>query len=157
MPTKIEHIQALSRVCRHFGGQLAVIAQQEFDNLFNRPKSTHIWKLDPTHNSEKLNVSTGAQDLWRPEHTHSSEELSVSPSTYAHGLWWRRKIIYAVRGRESVNGIIHEMGHVFAAPHHPDCACNECHEIKLAWLGNRISTSDRRYAHVVVPQWGLRS
>jgi hypothetical protein len=59
--------------------------------------------------------------------------LYESPFADSHGLDWQRKVIYAVRGRERVGVIIHEMGHVFAAQHHPECFCATCHEWN--WLG----------------------
>jgi len=105
---KANHIRALARICRQFGGRLTILSQRAFDALFNQ----------------------------RVDHIYGNEELSEAPFTDAHGLWWRKKIIYAVRGRENVNNIIHEMGHVFASPHHPDCSCRECHEWN--WLGWEI-------------------
>lgn len=87
MPTKTDHLSALARICRRFGGRLAVISQRAYDALFEQ----------------------------RVDHMYGGEELSEAPFTNAHGLWWKKKIIYAVRGRENVNNIIHEMGHVFAS------------------------------------------
>ena len=105
MAGKLDRLRALSRVCRDFGGRLAIVSQREFDRLFERG---------------------GARD-------HGDEELCDSPFTSAHGLWWRRKIVYAVEGREEIGSIIHEMGHVFAAPHHPSHACSACRE--WDWFG----------------------
>lgn len=48
-----------------------------------------------------------------------------------HGLNWREKIVYAVRGREKVASIIHEMGHVFADRYPPDSS--RCREWR--WFG----------------------
>jgi hypothetical protein len=124
VPTKADHVRALSRVCRRFSGQLAVISQHAFDSLFDQPF----------------------------DHMYGNKELSESPTTTAHGLWWRKKIIYAVRGRENVNGIIHEMGHVFAAPHHPDCACSACHE--WDWLGWEIVLARQIGA---MPMWSYHN
>lgn len=108
MSTKADHLSALARLCRRFGGRLAVISQRAYDTLFEQ----------------------------RVDHMYGGEELSEAPFANAHGLWWKKKIVYAVRGRENVNNIIHEMGHVFASPHHPDCSCRECHEWN--WLGWEI-------------------
>lgn len=111
MSGKLDHLRALARVCRDFGGRLAIVSQREFDRLFERGGS----KAAP----------------------HGDEELSDSPFTSAHGLWWRRKIVYAVAGREEIGSIIHEMGHVFAAPHHPHHACDACRE--WDWFGWEIT------------------
>jgi len=105
---KVDHIRALARICRQLGGRLAIISQRAFDTLFDS----------------------------RIDHRCGGEELSEAPFADAHGLWWKKKIVYAVRGRENVNNIIHEMGHVFASPHHPDCGCDACHEWN--WLGWEI-------------------
>ncbi len=128
MPTKIDHIKALSRVCRRFGGQLAVISQHAFDSLFDEPAHRHASPRSATR-AEATRMRCAA------DHTYG-EGLNKSPSTFGHGLLWRQKIIYTVHGRGNVNGIIHEMGHVFASPHHPGCACYECHEWN--WLGWEI-------------------
>lgn len=109
MPTKVNHLRALSQVCRQFDGQLAVVTQQEFDTLFE---------------------DQGRRAL------DTDEGLCEAPFTDAHGLWWRRKIIYAVQGREEVGPLIHEMGHVFASPHHPYHDCSTCHEWN--WFGWEI-------------------
>src|SRR5262249_22242053 len=93
--------------CRDFGGKLAIVSQDVYDDLFDG-RDQKDW--------------TGLHD---------------SPFTCAHGLHWRKKIIYAVRGREEVGSIIHEMGHVFAAQHHPERSCGECHEWN--WFGWEIA------------------
>ena len=124
MSTRADHLRALSRVCRQLGGRLAVVSQPEFDDVF-----------DP-----------------RVDHTCGGEERSEAPFTDAHGLWWRKKIIYAVRGRENVNGIIHEMGHVFASAHHPDCSCGKCHEWN--WFGWEIALARQIDA---VPTWSYHN
>jgi hypothetical protein len=123
--TKADHMHALARVCQQFGGRLSVVSQRAFDALFNQ----------------------------RADHAYGGEELSEAPfNAGAHGLWWRKKIVYAVRGRENVNNIIHEMGHVFAAPHHPDCSCEECHEWN--WLGWEIALARQIAA---VPTWSYHN
>jgi hypothetical protein len=93
--TKIDHLRSLSRLCRRFGGRLAIISQERFNRLFEGV----------------------------PRHIGGRCE---SPFTSAHGIHWRRKIIYSVQGREEVGSIIHEMGHVFADANHPDSG--KCHE-----------------------------
>jgi hypothetical protein len=108
MPTKLDHLKALAYVCKDFGGRLAIVAQREFDRVFDTEKST--WK---------------------------DEEQSASPFTDAHGLWWSRKVVYAIEGRERIDAIIHEMGHVFASPHPPHHECRECHEWN--WFGWEIA------------------
>jgi hypothetical protein len=109
---KTDHLRALARVCRQFGGQLAVISQSAFDALF---------------------YEEGA-----PNSKCGGTELYDATFTDAHGLWWSRKIVYAVRGREQVGAVIHEMGHVFAATRHPDCYCGgECHEWN--WFGWEVA------------------
>ncbi len=107
--TKPDHLRALARVCRGFGGQLARVSQRAFDLLFE--------DADPSDRAD----------------------VCLSPFTFAHGIHWRKKIVYAVRGREEIGTIIHEMGHVFADPHHPeDLKANE-----YAWLGWEIALARR--------------
>jgi len=115
MSTRREHLLALTRICRDFGGRLAIISQREFDRLFDESNSD--------------------ETPWE------EEELNPAPFTDAHGLWWSRKIIYAVEGREEVGSIIHEMGHVFASPHHPHHDCSECCEWN--WFGWEIVIARR--------------
>jgi hypothetical protein len=110
MPSKRDQLRALARICTAFGGRLAIVSQEEFDDLFDRP-------------TERA--------------TRRPEDLSVAPFTDAHGQWWRKKIVYAIEGREEVGTIIHEMGHVFASEHHPDHDCNSCHEWN--WFGWEIA------------------
>ena len=60
-------------------------------------------------------------------------DFSHAPFTGWHGVNWTAKTVYAVRGREDVGAIIHEMGHVFAdrvEPHKSD---------EFRWLGWEIS------------------
>lgn len=108
MPTKVDYLQGLARICRQLGGRLAIVSQRAFDGMFEQDQPT--WK-----------------------------DLHSAPFTDAHGLHWNDKIIYAVRGREQVGSIIHEMGHVFAAQHHPECYCGECHE--WHWFGWEIAVA----------------
>lgn len=111
MMLKADHLRALARVCRRWGGRLAIVSQDWFYDLFDGP---------------------------RHEELRAHEGLSEVPfGEGAHGLHWRNKIVYAVRGRERVGVIIHEMGHVFAAQHHPECFCGKCHE--WHWLGWEIA------------------
>lgn len=124
MATKTDHLRALARICRRFSGRLSVLSQRAFDALFEQ----HV------------------------DHVYGGEELSAAPFADAHGLWWKKKIIYTVQGRENVNNIIHEMGHVFAAPHHPDCSCRTCHEWN--WLGWEIALARQIDA---VPTWSYHN
>jgi hypothetical protein len=106
MSAKHEQLRALARFCRAHGGRLAIISQRSFDDLFEVPSG---------------NRRDGA--------------LHVAPFTDAHGIHWKKKIVYAVQGREKVGAIIHEMGHVFADAHHPmDTKCRE-----WSWLGWEIA------------------
>src|SRR4029077_8404526 len=61
--------------------------------------------------------------------------LYEAPFTSAHGLHWGRRIVYAVRGREEVGSIIHEMGHVFA-DRSPPLKSDE-----WAWFGWEIAVA----------------
>jgi hypothetical protein len=108
--TRADQLAALARVCRQLGGRLAVVSQGAYDRLF-----------DATPND------------------NDADGLSDAPFTSAHGLHWRNKVVYVVRGREEVGSIIHEMGHVFAAAHPPDhgYGCDVCHE--WGWLGWEIA------------------
>jgi hypothetical protein len=110
MTTKVDHLRALARVCRRWGGRLAIISEDKFYDLFDNP-----------HRADQC----------------SHEELSEAPFGHGHGLHWREKTVYALRGHERVGVIIHEMGHVFAAQHHPECFCGACHE--WDWLGWEIA------------------
>jgi hypothetical protein len=109
MSTKHDQLRALARFCQEHGGQLAIVSQSAYDDLFD----------DPNAGEEK----------------YGEGKLYESPFASAHGLHWQRKIIYAVRGRELVGVIIHEMGHVFADAHHPeDKKCRE-----WSWLGWEVA------------------
>jgi hypothetical protein len=103
--TKLDHLRALAQCCRQLGGRLAIVSQRAYDKLFHN----HAATIDG--------------------------ELHESPFTSAHGLHWSRKIIYTVHGREEIGSIIHEMGHVFADPHHPEHS--EC--IEWSWFGWEIA------------------
>jgi hypothetical protein len=116
MSAKHDQLRSLARFCRRFGGQLAIVSQREFDRLFD---------------GERVAGEGGGED----------EGPSEAPFTSAHGLWWSRKIVYAVDGREEVGSIIHEMGHVFASPHHPHHDCGECREWN--WFGWEIALARR--------------
>lgn len=111
MATKLDHLRTLARVCRQFGGRLTVLSQSTFDNL-----------VEQAFDSADDRIGDG---------------LNMAPFTDAHALHWRKKVIYVVRGREQVGSIIHEMGHVFAAPHNPEHICRECRE--WDWLGWEIA------------------
>jgi hypothetical protein len=104
---KIDHLRSLTQLCRHFNGRLAVIEQPHFDRLFEDAKSSD----------------------W--------DGVCESPFTCAHGIHWQRKIVYAVQGREEIGSIIHEMGHVFADPHHPES--DKCRE--WSWFGWEIAVA----------------
>lgn len=91
MANKQEHLEACARLCRQFGGRLAIVSQHSFDDLFVTARRSHL-----------------------------DGELHEAPFTAAHGLHWNRKIVYAVQGHEKVGAILHEMGHVFATSYHPD-------------------------------------
>lgn len=110
MPARRDHLQALTRLCRQFGGRLSILSSGEFDVLFSR---------------------TGEKKTWRER----DEVLQEAPFTDAHGLNWQRKIVYAVRGREEVGAIIHEMGHVFADRYPPDD--QKCQE--WDWFGWEVA------------------
>lgn len=106
MTARIGHLRQLSRICRRFGGKLALISESTYKRLFK----------------------DGERD---------EEDLSDAPFAFRHGIWWSQKIVYAVRDTAEVGTIIHEMGHVFASPHHPHCACSQCHE--WSWMGWEIA------------------
>ena len=114
MVGKAEQLHALARACRQWGGRLAIVSEDRFYDLFDNPHRDDLY---------------------------AHGELSEAPFGYGHGLHWRKKIVYAQRGHERVGVIIHEMGHVFAAPHHPECFCGKCHEWN--WLGWEIALARR--------------
>jgi fructose-1,6-bisphosphatase/inositol monophosphatase family enzyme len=109
--TKRDHLQACRQLCRQFGGQLAVVSQTDYDAMFNSHAGRHRAR------------------------THLDGELHEAPFTSFHGLHWNRKIVYTVCGHEEVGSIIHEMGHVFAGPLHPDHP--QCSE--WDWFGWEIA------------------
>lgn len=119
---KTDHLRALTHLCRQFGGRLCLVTQHEFDILFEGERG----------------LSSG----------HDDHGLQEAPFADAHGLHWREKTVYAVSGRERIGPIIHEMGHVFAAPHHPSHACPQCHEWN--WLGWEIAVACQIRA---MPTW----
>jgi hypothetical protein len=132
MSDKPDQLRALARFCRRHGGQLAIVSQCEFDDLFDVPKDKRV-----------------------------DGELHESPFTSAHGLHWRRKIVYTVREREEVGSIIHEMGHVFADVHHPeDERCREWNwlgwEIALARQVDAMRTWSRQNANYETGESGWR-
>lgn len=119
MTTRADHLRTLSQICRQFGGQLVIVTQSEFEALFEASRDVPNRDVDG---------------------------LSEASFTDAHGIHWRDKIVYAVRGREQIRAIIHEMGHIFAAIHPPDYEhpqehwsdeCLDCHE--WHWFGWEIA------------------
>ena len=98
---KQDQLRSLKRVCRRFGGRLAIISQRYFDRLFTLHRG----------------------------------DVCESPFTSAHGIHWGKKVVYAVRGREEVGSLIHEMGHVFADHRHPDSS--RCREFR--WFGWEVA------------------
>lgn len=80
--------------------------------------------------------------------TQDNHGLLEAPFADAHGLHWQEKTVYAVSGRERIGALIHEMGHVFASPHHPYHACPKCHE--WDWLGWEIAVARQIRA---MPTW----
>ena len=89
---KADYLRSLARLCRRFGGRLALVSDAHYYRLFDGAKRRR------------------------------KRVLCESPFTCGHGIHWQRKLIYAVRGHEEVGSIIHEMGHVFADLHHPESA-----------------------------------
>ena len=108
--TKHDQLRSLAILCRSLGGGLAIVSQDQYDHLFYDPHCDH--DRDP-------------------------EGVTESPFTSAHGIHWKRKIIYAVEGREEIGSIIHEMGHVFADRHHP--YSNKCSEFE--WFGWEVAVA----------------
>ncbi len=109
VPLKRDHLRSLAWICRRFGGRLAIIPQRRFDLLFEGS--------DP----------------------RDPDGVCVSPFTSAHGIHWQKKVVFAVRGREEVGSIIHDMGHVFADAHHPES--DGCCEFN--WFGWEIALAQR--------------
>jgi hypothetical protein len=105
--TKADHVRALTRLCVQLGGRLAIVSRQTISDLLNRD-----WPDYDGHDS--FEEAEAGFDL---EH---HEGFSGPGDSDVHGLEWRKKIIYVVRGRVSVGHVIHEMGHVFADRHPPD-------------------------------------
>lgn len=118
--TKITHLRALAQICRKLGGQLLIVPRSTLSALFNRD-----WPDEPDEDFdlEKLERQGG----YSPAEDGNME----------HGQNWRDKIIYAMKGHESIGSIIHEMGHVFADPHPPDSS--RCREWR--WFGWEMSVA----------------
>lgn len=114
--TKHDHLQALAQICEQFGGRLAIVTQRELNGLFDRD-----WHDDDF-------------DLERHDGYSPADGDDMQ-----HGLNWREKIVYAVRGREKISSIIHEMGHVFVDRHPPDSS--KCREWK--WFGWEMAIARR--------------
>lgn len=57
--------------------------------------------------------------------------VGASPVEDKHAVDWDHRAVYVVKGHIRLPNIIHEMGHVFASPHHP--GSSKCTEIP--WLG----------------------
>ncbi|HSX23236.1 MAG TPA: hypothetical protein VLE97_10735 [Gaiellaceae bacterium] len=115
--TKADHVAALARICEQLGGRLAIVPQREISTMFNRDWPDYDGPLG-------LEADAGF-DLEHHEGFSSPDDCD------SHGLEWRKQIVYAVRGRESVGRIIHEMGHVFASHYPPDSS--RCRE--WSWFG----------------------
>ena len=122
---KANHVEALSQICAQLGGRLAIVTQRAMSAMLDRD-----W---PDYDGP-LGLEADANfDL---EH---HEGFSSPENSDTHGLEWRKKIIYAVRGRESVGQIIHEMGHVFADRYPPDSS--RCSEWR--WFGWEMAVARR--------------
>jgi hypothetical protein len=111
--TKTDHVRALARICEQLGGRLAIVSRQEISDMLNRD-----W---PDYGSPE------ASDFDLEYH----EGFSEPENSDTHGLEWAKKVVYAVRGREKIGHIIHEMGHVFADRYPPDSS--RCREWR--WFG----------------------
>lgn len=57
--------------------------------------------------------------------------VGASPFEKLHAVDWDNRAVYVVIGHIKLPNIIHELGHVFASPHHPNSS--RCTEIP--WLG----------------------
>jgi len=115
---KAAHLRALARICKRLGGKLVTVTARDISAMINRD-----W---PDYDSAKSFDEADADfDL---EH---HEGFSSPENSDAHGQEWGKKIVYTVGGRESIGGIIHEMGHVFADRYPPDSS--KCREWK--WFG----------------------
>lgn len=112
--TKHDQVTALARLCEQLGGRLMIVTQRTLSNLFNRD-----W---PDEGDEGFDDF----DLEHHEGFSPTDENDMQ-----HGLNWREKNVYAVRGHERIASIIHEMGHVFADRYPPDSS--RCREWR--WFG----------------------
>ena len=146
--TKADHLGALKQICEQLGGRLAIVTQREMSAMLDRD-----W---PDYDGP-LGLKADANfDL---EH---HEGFSEPENSETHGLEWGKKIIYAVRGRESVGHLIHEMGHVFADRFPPDSS--KCREWNLfGWemaVARRIgawatwSQHNKNYSVGKKAEWG---
>lgn len=97
-------IDRLRPFCRAWGGDLIEVTPFQFKRLFNY----------------RLTGEFG-------ENAHSFEE---APAADFHGVVYELKHVYVVPWYATANGLIHEMGHVFASELPPD----DCDEMSfLGW------------------------
>ena len=101
MATGSDCIPVLRRFCESWGGQIIELTRDQFTGLF-RPG----W--DPR---------CGAFYRGLSDPNVAYEE---APATSWHGLHYADKLVYVVPDEASPNGLIHEMGHVFATRYLPD-------------------------------------
>lgn len=80
-----------AQLCESWGGKLVYHTQFLFKRLFRRP-----------------------------EHDRISEAFTEAPAAPWHGINYQAKTVYVVPEHATINGVIHEMGHVFACCDDPD-------------------------------------
>jgi hypothetical protein len=124
--SKQDQLRALARICRQLGGQLKIVTERDVHAMIDRD-----WPDYDNH--ESFEEAEAGFDL----ETH--EGFSSPENSDAHGLEWKKKIVYAVRGRENVSQIIHEMGHVFADRHAPESSKAD----EWSWFGWEMTIACR--------------
>lgn len=124
--SKLDHLKALGQLCGQLGGRLAIVSQRDISAMIDRDWPDY-------DNAGSFEEAEAGFDL---EH---HEGFSSPENSATHGQEWGKKIVYAVRGCESVGQIIHEMGHVFADRYPPDSSkCREWY-----WFGWEMAVARR--------------
>lgn len=137
------YVRQLGRLCRKWGGELRLVSQDTYEDMFC------VWPR------------TAGQTMYEAMQAKAKKLgpfLSEAPFTDWHGIDWKNKIVFVVEGKERIDAIIHEMGHIFAAPKMPD-ACDEWGffgwEISLAKHLDCFDIWSRGNAdYSVADQWG---
>jgi hypothetical protein len=99
-------VTALRRFCEAWGGRLICLSESKF---------TQVFKMVADEDGLALPRS-------RALIPRDNDQFDIAPATKWHGVHYGIKTVFVVPERASANGIIHEMGHVFATLNPPSQA-----------------------------------